>query len=284
MRHVFSATIPAILVLSYDAFGGTIVTSAAFNSCDSACQNPVTFAQTKTDGSPVSFSNQHGSVYAEAAYGVWKASAESTFVSDGAAGFTSLSSGSGVASAVDSLTFNGGNGSSRGTLRLHIDGEFGVDLSGGGGSSSTSAGMSFYFLLGAAQIVAAIAMDTTHGISNPFDATTGAPIGTYDPATGYLTAEFEFEYGLLYNNVGGFLSAIGDHGGFSRFGNTVTLEFLLPEGTTIQSESGASYRIQSASEVPEPTMAGLFLLGCLAIAGDAARCRNQARDARGRSL
>lgn len=245
--NTFLRTAIALVCLSFGSVANaTLASNIIYNSCDFACTNPTTISQQTQDNSALSFGDTYGSAFAQADYGVLKVDATSTFVSFGIGSFLSESSSSGGAAWNDQISFLGGSGSGTANVVIHIDGSYGV---AGDTQPSTSAGMNFTFLFNGQML--SVSMDTVHGTSNVH--------GAFDGET--LTGSFAFDYGQLYG-LSGALDAQGAFSGFSHFGNTVTLEFLLPEGASVLSVAGATYQVGGAdTPIPEPATFSLLALG-----------------------
>lgn len=247
MKSLLRLFLLAILLLSGRFASASLLSSISYFSCGTPC--PTVVNSTAQDSSALSFSDQYGAIFAQAGYGVLKASVDSSYVSAPGGGFISMSTGSSLAQFSDTFTLGGLNGSQEVTVVLHFDGGLG---SSGEETSGTSASMTIALTVDGNYI--ALVADFFGGLPELQASASGAG----------LSGTFTLDYGVPIS-LEALLQVSGTFGGFAHFGNTATLEFIVPEGTTIQSESGTEY-LATTVPIPEPASTAVFLLGLAALA------------------
>lgn len=254
MKPLLRLFLLAILLLSGPFARASLLSSTSYFSCGVAC--PTVFNATAQDTTALTFSDQYGSIFAQAGYGVLKASVDSSYASAPGGGFTSMSSGSSLAQFSDTFTLGGLSGPQEVTVALHFDGGLG---SAGEETFGTSASMTIALTVDGNYI--ALVADYFGGLPELQASAGGAG----------LSGTFMLDYGVPIS-LEALLQVSGTFGGFAHFGNTATLEFIVPEGTTIQTGSGTQY-LATTAEVPEPGACALLLLGLAALAAAQHRYR-----------
>lgn len=255
MKSLLRLFLLAILLTSGVPARASLISGINYVSCDAFCVHLTTANPIVADGSALSYSSSYGAGLAQASYGTLKASADSSYVS-GPFGFTSFSSVSAFSQFGDAISFGGLGGPQLVTVLLHLNGSLGT---AGETSPSTTANVALSLNLGGN--LASVTVDRFGTVSNLH--------GSYQQSL--LSATFQLDYGTLFS-LTSILQASGSFGGFSHFANTVSLEFIAPEGTTIQSGSGTQYLLQTV-HIPEPASAVLLLMGLAAFAAAARRRR-----------
>lgn len=242
MKSLLRLFLLAIMLLSGPLARASLLSSINYFSCSAGCA-PSTFVfvnSTAPDGSALAYSNAYGAVSAQAGYGTLKANVDSTYAG------SSLSTGSSLAQFSDWIMFGGLSGPQMVTVLLHLDGTLGAT---GAGTDGTAASMAITMHIDGNQL--ALVADYFGNLAALQSASQAGLPGTY-----------ELDYGTQIP-LDALLQVTGSYGGFAHFGNTVTLEFIVPQGTTIQSGSGTNYRLTT---IPEPASAALLLLGLAAFA------------------
>lgn len=255
MKSLLRLFLLAILLTSGAPVRASLVSGINYVSCDAFCAHLTTANPIVADGSALSYSNSYGAGFAQASYGTLKASADSSYAS-GAFGFASFSSVSAFSQFGDTISFGGLGGPQQVTVVLHLGGSLGT---AGETSLSTTANVALALNLGGN--LASVTLDRFGTVSNLH--------GSYQQSL--LSATFELDYGTLFS-LTSILQANGSFGGFSHYANTVSLEFIAPEGTTIQSGSGTQYLLKTV-HIPEPASAFLLMIGVAAFAATARRQR-----------
>lgn len=254
MKSLLRLFLLAIMLLSGPLARASLLSSISYFSCGTPC--PTVVNSTAQDTSALSFSDQYGSIFAQAAYGVLKASVDSSYVSAPGGSFISISTGSSLAQFSDTFTLGGLSGPQEVTVVLHFDGSLG---SAGEETTGTSASMTIALTVDGNYI--ALAADWFGNLPEPLSSASG---------TG-LSGTFTLDYGVPIS-LEALLQVSGTFGGYAHFGNTATLEFIVPEGTTIQSGSGTEY-LATTVAIPEPATTALLLLGLAALAAAHQRYR-----------
>lgn len=244
----------ATLLLGGPLARASLLSSISYSSCGTTC--PTVVNSTAPDTTALSFSDQYGSIFAQAGYGVLKASVDSSYASAPGDGFSSMSTGSSLAQFSDSVTLGGLSGPQEVTVVLHFEGSLG---SAGEETIGTSASMTVSLTVDGHNI--ALVADWFGNLPEPL--TSASSPG--------LAATFVLDYGVPIS-LEALLQVSGTFGGFAHFGNTATLEFLVPEGTTIQSGAGAEY-LATTVAIPEPATIALLLLGLAALSASRNRTR-----------
>jgi len=247
MKSLLRLILLAILLLSGPFARASLLSSISYFSCGTPC--PTVFNSTAQDSSALYFSDQYGAIFAQAGYGVLKASVDSSYVSAPGGGFTSISTGSSLAQFSDTFTLGGLGGPQEVTVVLHFDGSLG---SAGAETSGTSASMTVALTVDGNYI--ALVADWFGNLPQPLASASGAG----------LSGTFMLDYGVPIS-LEALLQVSGTFGGFAHFSNTATLEFIVPEGTTIQSGSGTDY-LATAVAIPEPATTALLSLGLAMLA------------------
>jgi hypothetical protein len=237
----------AILLLSGRFASASLLSSISYFSCGTPCPTAVT--STAQNSSALSFSDQYGAIFAQAGYGVLKASVDSSYVSAPGGGFISMSTGSSLAQFSDTFTLGGLSGSQEVSVVLHFEGGLG---SAGEETFGTSASMTIALTVNGNYI--ALVADFLGNLPELQASASGTR----------LSGTFTLDYGVPIS-LEALLQVSGTFGGFAHFGNTATLQFIVPEGTTIQSGSGAQY-LATTTAVPEPATSALLLLGLAVLA------------------
>jgi len=236
MKSLLRLFLLATLLASGPFAKASLVSSINYTSCGANCP-PLTFVNSAVaDGSALSFSNAYGGAFSQAAYGTLKASADSSYSSTPSA----FSISSAVAQFSDWITLGGLTGPQMVTFILHTDGSLG----GAAGSANAVAGMSLTLDVDGNEVAI---------VADYFGNQPALP----SASQGGLSGTFALEYGTQIS-IKAILGVTGILGGFAHFGDTVGLEIIAPPGTTIESESGAAYRLTT---VPEPASAALLMLG-----------------------
>jgi hypothetical protein len=246
MKSLLRLFLLVILLASGSFARAALVATTSYVSCDALCAH-LTFVNPITaNGSALSYTNSFGGVFAQAGYGTLKAGVDSSYAS-GPIGFNNFSTGSAASQFSDWIVFGGLTGPQQVSVALHLDGSLGTT---GETNANTAANVAVLLSLGGN--TASVAIDRFGTISNLH--------GSYSQSI--LSAIFTLDYGTQFS-LASLLQASGGYGGFAHYGSTVSLEFIAPEGTTIQSGSGTQYRLTT---VPEPASAGLLLIGLAALA------------------
>ncbi|SFF91941.1 PEP-CTERM protein-sorting domain-containing protein [Duganella sp. CF458] len=245
----------AILLLSGSSVRASLLSSISYFSCGTPC--PTVVNSSAQDTSALGFSDQYGSIFAQAGYGVLKASVDSSFIGAPGGGFISMSTGSSLAQFSDTVTLGGLGGPHEITVVLHFEGTLGA---AGEETQGTSASMT---------VSLTVDGHNTALIADFFGNLPELQASADGPA---LSATFTLDYGVPIS-LEALLQVSGTFGGFAHFGNTATLEFLVPEGTTILSGAGAEY-LATAVAIPEPATFALLVLGLAALSATRNRYRH----------
>lgn len=244
LLRLFSLT---AILLSAPLANAALLSSVSYFSCAAPCTNPTFVATIAQDSSALTHSDPYGSIFAQADYGVLKASVDTTYAS--ASGGLSFSTGSSLAQFSDTFTLGGLSGAQDVTVVLHFDGELGAV---GEQPQGTSASMTISLTVDGHTI--ALAADYFGNIPEPL-ASASSPA---------LSAMFTLDYGIPIS-LAALLQVSGAFGGYAHFANTATLEFIVPEGTTLTSGSGTEY-LATTVAIPEPATLALALLALAALA------------------
>lgn len=255
MHSLLRLSLLAILLLSGPLARASLLSSISYFSCGTTC--PTVVNSTAQDTTTLTFSDQYGSIYAQAGYGVLKASVDSSYTGAPGGGFTSISTGSSLAQFSDTVTLGGLSGPQEVTVVLHFEGALGA---AGEETQGTSASMTVSLTVNGHNT--ALVADFFGDLPAPLASASG-------PA---LTATFALDYGVPIS-LEALLQVSGTFGGFAHFGNTATLEFLVPEGTTILSGAGAEY-LATTVAIPEPATYALLMLGLAALSSTRNRYRH----------
>jgi hypothetical protein len=243
MKSLLRLFLLAILLSNGPLAKASLLSSYSYYSCAAPC-SPSFYSSATLDGSALNFSDQFGSVYAQAAYGTLKASVDSSYSS--APG--GESAGSSLAQFSDTITLGGLSGPQEVTVILHFEGSLG---SAGEEREGTSASLTVSLSV-ADNSITLIA--DYFGNLPPLQASASGP---------GLAGTYTLEYGVPIS-FAALLQVSSSYGGFAHYGNTATLEFIVPEGTTIATGSGSEYLVSTLA-VPEPASTALFLLGLAAL-------------------
>ncbi len=246
MKSLLRLFLLACLVLGGPSARASLLSSISYVSCAAPCTNPSFVATAATDTSVLSYADAFGAIFAQADYGVLKASVDSSYASTTAG--SSFSTGSSLAQFSDSITLGGLSGPQEVTVVLHFEGSLG---SVGEQALGTSASMTISLSVG------------DNSIALVADYFGNLPLLQAGAGGTGLSATYMLEYGVPIS-LAGLLQVTGALGGYAHFGNTATLEFIVPEGTTIATGSGSEYLVSTLA-VPEPATAALFLLGLAAL-------------------
>ncbi|MGW8393386.1 PEP-CTERM sorting domain-containing protein [Pseudoduganella sp. HUAS MS19] len=253
MKSLLRLFLLAILLSSGPLARASLLSSISYFSCGTPC--PTVVNASAQDSTALSFSNQYGSIFAQAGYGVLKASVDSSYTSAAGGGFASISTGSALAQFSDTVTLGGLSGPQEVTVVLHFEGNLG---STGEETQGTSASMTVSMTVDGHNI--ALVADYFGNL--PELQAASAPA---------LGATFTLDYGVPIS-LEALLQVSATFGGYAHFANTATLQFLVPEGTTIQSGAGAEY-LATAVSIPEPAAMALLLLGLAALSATRNRYR-----------
>lgn len=244
MKSLLRLFLLAILVLSGPFAKASLLSTINYVSCGPGCIPPTFASASSQNGSALSFSNIYGGASSQASYGTLKASVDSSYTS---APYT-FSFGNSLAQFSDWITLGGLTGQQQVTFILHTDGTMGGI---GEATTGTSASMSITLNVDGNQV--ALVADYFGGL----------PLAQPSAAQGGgLTGTFGLNYGTQIA-LDALLQVSGSFGGFAHFGDTVTLEIIAPQGTTLTSGSGTDYRLTT---IPEPATAALMLLGLALLA------------------
>jgi hypothetical protein len=246
MKSLLRRFLLAFLLLGGPLARASLLSSISYVSCAAPCTNPSFVATTATDTSVLSYADAYGAIFAQADYGLLKASVDSSYASTIAG--SSFSTGSSLAQFSDSITLGGLSGPQEVTVVLHFEGSLG---SVGEQALGTSASMTISLSVGDNSIAL---------VADYFGNLPLLQAGAGGPG---LSATYMLEYGVPIS-LAGLLQVTGALGGYAHFGNTATLEFIVPEGTTIATGSGSEYLVSTLA-VPEPASTALFLLGLAAL-------------------
>lgn len=245
MKSLLRLFLLAILLSSGAPAGASLLSSISYFSCGTPC--PTVVNSTAQDTTALSFSDQYGSIFAQADYGVLKTSVDSSYASAPGGGYTSFSTGSSLAQFSDTVTLGGLSGPQEVTVVLHFEGGLGAT---GEETFGTAASMTVSLTVNGNNI--ALVADFFGNLPQPLASASGPG----------LTASYTLDYGVPIS-LEALLQVSGTFGGFAHFGNTATIEFIVPEGTTIQSGSGTEY-LATTVPIPEPATIALLLLGLAA--------------------
>ncbi|KQV46004.1 PEP-CTERM sorting domain-containing protein [Duganella sp. Root336D2] len=254
MNSLLRLSLLTFLLLSGPWARASLLSSISYFSCGAPC--PAVVNSTAQDTTALTFSDQYGSILAQAGYGVLKASVDSSYAAAPGGGFVSMSTGSSLAQFSDTVTLGGLSGPQEVTVVLHFEGTLG---GAGEETQGTSASMTVSLTVDGHNI--ALVADWFGNLPEPL-ASASSP---------GLSATFALDYGVPIS-LAALLQVSGTFGGFAHFGNTATLEFLVPEGTTIQSGSGAEYLATTVS-IPEPATIALLLIGLATLSATRSRYR-----------
>ncbi len=255
MKSLLRLFLLTSLLLSGSLAKASLLSSISYFSCGAAC--PTVVNATGQDTTPLTFSDQYGAIFAQAGYGVLKASVDSSYSGTPGGGFISMSTGSSLAQFSDTVTLGGLSGPQEVTVVLHFEGTLGAS---GEETQGTSASMTVSLTVNG-QNTALVA--DFFGNLPELQASAGGPA---------LTATFTLDYGVPIS-LEALLQVSGTFGGFAHFGNTATLEFLVPAGTTILSGAGAEYQATTVA-IPEPATFALLVLGLAALSATRSRYRH----------
>jgi len=243
MKSLLRLFLLAILVLSGPFAKASLLSTIFYGSCG-PCLVPTITSSTSVSGGAVAFSDVYGGASSQASYGTLKASVDSSYTSSP----YTYSFGNSLAQFSDWITLGGLAGPQQVTFILHTDGTMGGV---GEATTDTTASMSITLNVDGKQV--ALVADYFGGL----------PLAQPSAAQGGgLTGTFELDYGTQIS-LDALLQVSGNFGGFAHFGDTVTLEIIAPQGTTLTSGSGTNYRLTT---VPEPATAALLLLGLALLA------------------
>lgn len=241
-----------LLLLAFLLSGGplaraALLSSISYLSCAAPCTAPSFFTETALDTSSITHFDAFGAISAQADYGVLKASVDSSYAS--ISGGSSFSTGSSLTQFSDTITLGGLSGPQEVTVVLHFEGSLG---STGEETDGTSASMTVSLSVGD---------NTIALVADYFGNLPQLQAGAGGPG---LAGTYILEYGVPIS-LAGLLQVSGALGGYAHFGNTATLEFIVPEGTTVAAGSGTEYLVNT-NAIPEPASTALLLLGLVALA------------------
>jgi hypothetical protein len=245
MKTLLRLLLLSILLSSGTLARASLLSSITYISCGVSCPPPSIVTTLAQDTSALSYADAYGAVFAQADYGVLKASVDSSYSS--ASG--SYSTGVSLAQFSDSITLGGLSGPQEVTVVLHFEGNIG---SLGEETIGTSASMTISLSVG----------DETIGLVADYFG--NLPQLLASPSGPGLGGSFTLDYGVPIS-LSALLNVSGSLGGFAHFGNTATLEFIVPQGTTIASASGGEYLVSTVA-IPAPATTALLLLGVAALA------------------